>query len=116
MDYACCGTVSCTLWSGLLTRPPSPTEGLLFLPITEEETFGRAGGTVGRPCHNMGVLRARSEMSDAMPTQSGGHGTHSSIHTRARGYFFMFAKAAAAALAISSGGTSRTLVAIDQLW
>src|SRR5262249_34111655 len=36
------------LWSGLLTRPPGPPEGLPeFL-----ETFGQHGGTVGRPCHN----------------------------------------------------------------
>jgi hypothetical protein len=42
------------LWSGLLTRPPSPTAGL----HRSRETFGQARGTVRRPCHN-GVFPTR---------------------------------------------------------
>src|SRR5262249_45585405 len=37
------------LWSGLLTRPPGPTEGLLF--ENRRPSVG-LGGTVRRPCHS----------------------------------------------------------------
>jgi hypothetical protein len=44
---------------GLLTVPPSPTEGLLY-PVGPERVPGRPSvgrsDTVGRPCHNTFVL------------------------------------------------------------
>src|SRR5438552_450093 len=51
----CCGRVSRpVLWQGLTTLTRSSTEGLPVGDAALLETFGRPGGTVGRPCRNAG--------------------------------------------------------------